>query len=1370
LPISARREEIERAIVAGQVVIVAGETGSGKTTQIPKMLLELGYGGIGQGEKPGGRDRRPRMIAHTQPRRIAARATAQRIAEELGVELGQAVGYQVRFRDHSSAATRLKVMTDGVLLAQIQRDPQLRAYDAIIIDEAHERSLNIDFLLGYLSNLLPRRPDLKLIITSATIDSALFAAHFGRDPEHPAPVIEVSGRTYPVEIRYRPLGGAGAPEDQPTAIAAAARELMRAGDGDILVFCSGEREIRDAADVLEADLNGIGGGGGGGRGGGRGTGGGRVEILPLYSRLSAAEQHRVFEPHAARRIVLATNVAETSLTVPGIHYVIDPGTARVSRYSKATKVQRLPIEPISQASANQRAGRCGRIAKGVCVRLYSREDFEARPPFTDPEILRTSLASVILQMLAVGVVATPAEVARFPFVQPPDTRAVTDGVRVLEELGAIEDAGGRARLTDVGRELAAIPLDPRLARMIVEGRRLGVEREVIVVAAALSIQDPRERPLEFQAQADQLHARFVDPSSDFLALLNLWEYLRAARHAGSASAFRRLVRREYLAYLRIREWQDLVAELRRAVKGAGRGSGGQSKSQRPMPPGRLAGAGAAPSGEAEAPPVAASDKAAGRWRLDWPGELIHRALLQGLLSQIGLQQVTPTRAKDAARRGGPKRAPAEKSTLYLGARGIRFAIHPGSALRRKPPAWLMAAELVETSRLWGRVCAAIKPEWVEQAAPQLARRSYAEPRWSAKRGAAVINEKVTVYGLPVVAARSVLLARVDPALARELFIRHALVEGDWRSHHRFDQDNRALLEQAEEFAARSRRAGPALSDEDLFSFYDRRLPESVTSGAHFDAWWKRARQSEPDLLTFSTDHLAAEAAAASRDFPDHWTQDGFALPLTYEYSLGQEHGGVTVHIPIERAGQMSRDGFDWQVPGLRRDLVAALIKTLPKPLRAELLPAQETARRALERIGEPQDQVTAAGRIRPLTEALTSAFDDLRGVHVPPGAWRPESLPDYLRITFRVEDSKGREVASGRNLGQVLAQATAALNAAIERVAAASATARARARPAAVGAPATAGAAAAGAAAARGANAQAGPAGGRSALTGAGGRRGAAGHGHGAVGGANAQAGAASGQGPGGDVGGVPLGGQTGLAIALREQLLGELALAPGRLTSRLRPEQALPLAASHYPSVAALTLDAQRAVIAAALDQAGVLGSAASGRDAANGAALASAGVTDQAAFEKLRSQLRDGLEGRAHEALRTASDLITMAGRIDQDAEEITEAALADSVRDIRAHLARLLADGFLSRAGLGRLKDLRRYLAAEACRLARLGANRAREAQALAELAQVERAAAAAPGVPAELPWMIEEFRVSLFAQQLGTAYPISAKRIARALAQA
>jgi ATP-dependent helicase HrpA len=1222
----------------------------------------------------------------------------------------------------------------------------------------------------------------------------LFAAHFGRDRDHPAPVIEVSGRTYPVEIRYRPLGQEGVPEDQPTAIAAAVRELLRQGDGDILVFCSGEREIRDAADTLVADL-------GARLVSGKSAAPGKMpdkaprpplEILPLYSRLSAADQHRVFESHSARRVVLATNVAETSLTVPGIHYVIDPGTARISRYSKATKVQRLPIEPVSQASANQRAGRCGRIAAGVCIRLYSEEDFESRPPFTEPEILRTSLAAVILQMLAVGVVDSAADVARFPFVQPPDTRAVTDGVRVLEELGAIQtagadrrkgarggqrgqprkngpkpddrggnggnrgggsngdsgaestDPGGCTQLTPIGRELARIPLDPRLARMIVEASKLGVEREVTIIAAALSIQDPRERPLEFQAQADQSHARFNDPGSDFLSFLNLWEYLRSARKAGSSSAFRRLVRREYLNYLRIREWQDLVKELGRAV----RASPGprqennkrqrRTRSTRPMPSGaaptsvgnqdgdqrrlepdqaRLAAVGNQEGGPRALEPdqaslTAADNQGHDQWRLDWPAEQIHRALLAGLVSRIGMRQVTNLKAKAGRNREeAAGRDKTRRSNQYLGARGISFAIFPGSVLRNKPPAWLMEAELVETSRLWARTTAAIDPEWVEQAAPHLLKRSYAEPRWSAKRGAAIINEKVLVYGLPVVTARPVALERIDRAAARELFIRHALVEGDWRTDHEFYARNRELIDQAEALAARSRLASPVIDDEDLFDFYDQRLPTDVTSTRRFDAWWKKVRPREPDRLTLTPRHLAEEVRDASADFPEQWVQGDISLPLSYEYAPGSDQDGVTVHIPVATARRLAPEGFDWQVPGLRGNLIAALIRTLPKGLRAELLPAQATAAQALQALGPPSDWRGSDGRPQPLTEALAHVFKALRGVYVAAEAWNPAAIPDFLKITFQVEDPKGRTMAQGHDLATVVAQATADVPAAIERVAAASQVPDADQSPALsqscqvttselAGPPKSAPAT----------NTSHRP---------------------------------------------EPVPPQRDLSRRneIREELLAALALGSGRLTSRLRPEQALPLAASRYPAVADLTLDVQRAVIEAEMGRRGL--------------------PADQNAYDQLRDDLRESLEDTVYGALATASALVAKANRIEAEASRVTALPVLNSILDIKGHLARLMGAGFISRAGTGRFKDLERYLKAEEYRLERLGVSRAREDRGLAELEELAQAvrAAAAAGTPApvleQVEWMIEELRVSLFARPLGTAYPVSAKRVRAAL---
>ncbi|HXT88378.1 MAG TPA: ATP-dependent RNA helicase HrpA, partial [Trebonia sp.] len=822
LPVSQRKDDIAAAIRDHQVVIVAGETGSGKTTQIPKICLELGRGVTGQ-------------IGHTQPRRIAARTVAERIAEELGTPLGDIVGYKVRFTDRSGDTTAVKLMTDGILLAEIGTDRNLSRYDTLIIDEAHERSLNIDFILGYLRQLLPRRPELKVIITSATIDPERLAEHF-KDAKtgKPAPIIEVSGRTYPVEVRYRPIGD---PEqetdedrDQVTAIVDAIGELEREGPGDILVFLSGEQEIRDTADALKGRAH--------------------TDVLPLYSRLSSAEQHRVFEvpanrTMASRRVVLATNVAETSLTVPGIRYVIDPGTARISRYSLRTKVQRLPIEAISQASANQRKGRCGRVADGICIRLYSEEDFESRPEFTDPEIQRTNLASVILQMAA----ARLGDVRRFPFVDPPDPRAITDGVKLLEELNAVKDD----RLTETGRQMARLPVDPRIARMIIESGKQGCAREILVIAAALSIQDPRERPSDNQQAADTAHRRFAQPESDFLAFVALWDYLAEQQRELSGSAFRRLCRAEFLNYLRVREWQDLHGQLSSLSRDLGINTK-TSSSER---------------------------------------QLVHTALLAGLLSQVGMKFVlTPSRPGVNGRPGGAPERGRRPLPEYLGARGTKFAVFPGSGLARKPPDWLVAAELVETSRLWARTVAAIEPEWVEPVAAHLVKHSYSEPHWSRNTGAAVALEKVTLYGIPIIADRTVLLHRIDPVLARELFISHALVEGDWQTRHHFFRDNAKLISEASELEQRARRRGLVAGEETLYAFYDARVPKEAVSARHFDTWWKKARHETPDLLTLKLDDLLSDAAddLDVGAYPEVWTSasagltgNGNGLSLSYAF-------------------------------------------------------------------------------------------------------------------------------------------------------------------------------------------------------------------------------------------------------------------------------------------------------------------------------------------------------------------------------------------------------------------------------------------------------------------------------------------------------
>ncbi|HEY6422654.1 MAG TPA: ATP-dependent RNA helicase HrpA, partial [Pseudonocardiaceae bacterium] len=954
LPVSQRKDEIAAAIRDHQVVIVAGETGSGKTTQIPKICLELGRGIRG-------------TIGHTQPRRLAARTVAERIASELDVEVGGVVGWKVRFTDRASDDTLVKLMTDGILLAEIQPDRLLRQYDTLIIDEAHERSLNIDFVLGYLKQLLPRRPDLKVIITSATIDPERFSQHFNG-----APVIEVSGRTYPVEIRYRPLGADSADErDQTQAICDAVAELRAEGPGDVLVFLSGEREIRDTRDALAAlSLP-------------------DTEILPLYARLPAAEQHRVFQPPgtggrhtvhgsatragegttragggATRRIVLATNIAETSLTVPGIRYVIDAGTARISRYSRRLKVQRLPIEPVSQASAAQRAGRCGRTSDGICIRLYSAEDFQSRPEFTDPEIVRTHLASVILQMAALDL----GDVAAFGFMDPPDRRQISDGVALLRELGALQEhpTGGLGALeerptwglTRVGRTLAQLPLDPRLARMVVAANRNGCLREVLVIAAALSIQDPRERPAGAEAAADAQHARFADKTSDFLAYLNLWGYLDERQRALSSSQFRKLCKAEFLHYLRVREWQDLHGQLRQITRGLG------------MPAGT--------AGDADAAQV-------------------HISLLAGLLSHIGLL--------DAETRD------------YLGARGARFAVFPGSVLFRKPPRWVMAAELVETSRLWGRIAARIEPQWVEPLAGHLVKRSYSEPHWERTRGAVVAYEKVTLYGVPIVASRKVAYGSIDPELSRELFLRHALVEGDWETRHAFFHANRAMLADVEELEQRARRRDILVDDETLFAFYDKRIPPEIVSAQHFDSWWRQASKTQPDLLDFDLAMLITSDGVSEQDFPGSWRHGALELELSYQFEPGSDADGVTVHVPLPVLNQVDAAPFTWQIPGLREELVVALLRSLPKPLRRQLVPVPDHARALLARMTPDSDQIAGSAGVEPLLDALERELHHA-GLAVRHADWQLGQVPAYLTITFRVLDGD-RTLAEGTDLEEL---------------------------------------------------------------------------------------------------------------------------------------------------------------------------------------------------------------------------------------------------------------------------------------------------------------------------------------------------------------
>ena len=969
LPISQRRDDIAAAIRDHQVVVVAGETGSGKTTQLPKICLELGRGAGGRGG----------MVGHTQPRRIAARSVAERLAAETRTSLGDEIGYQVRFTDRTSPSTRIKVMTDGILLAELQRDRQLRRYDTIIIDEAHERSLNIDFLLGYLKQLLPRRPDLKLVITSATIDPERFARHFSDRHGRPAPIIEVSGRTYPVEIRYRPLvvaTGSGDEEiddegevlvrDQTEAILDAVRELSAEGPGDILVFLPGEREIRDTADAL-ADL--------------KPDRGRSLEIIPLFSRLSAAEQHRVFSSHGAtvRRVVLATNVAETSLTVPGIRYVVDPGLARISRYSLKTKVQRLPIEAVSQASARQRSGRCGRVEAGIAIRLYAEEDFESRPEFTDPEILRTNLASVILQMTSLGL----GDVGRFPFVEPPDRRNVSAGVQLLEELGALvptSSTGERRRrgdLTKVGRRLARLPIDPRLGRMILEAERLGCVREILVISAALSLQDPRERPLEEQAQADQLHARFKDPTSDFLTWLNLWRHLRAQQRELSSSAFRRMCKREYLNYLRVREWQDFESQLRQVCKELKVELGKEPAWARRRASEEVETAGA-----------------------PYDADGIHQALLAGLLSHVGVLE-----ERDRSAPGQKPRGPRE----YVGARGARFAIFPGSGLRGKNPTYLMAGELVETGRLWARQNAAIKPEWAERIGAHLVKRTYSEPHWSRRRGSVMAYERVTLYGVPLATDRPVAFGTIDRELSRELFIRHALVYGEWSSRHRFLAENQRLLEEAEELEHRARRRDIVVDEHTLFDFYDARVGPDVVSGAHFDQWWKQERRTRPDLLTFDPAMLTHDTAEEVRadDFPGAWRGEGLTFPISYHFEPGAADDGLTIDVPVATLNRVAADDFSWNVPGVRHELVTSLIRSLPKNLRVSFVPAPDKAREFLAAVPPGEE---------PLLASLERWARSSTGVVIPRDAWDWSKVPPHLQPTYRVVGETGDEQARGKDL------------------------------------------------------------------------------------------------------------------------------------------------------------------------------------------------------------------------------------------------------------------------------------------------------------------------------------------------------------------
>jgi ATP-dependent helicase HrpA len=1211
-------------------VIVAGETGSGKTTQLPKLCLELGRGVRG-------------AIAHTQPRRLAARAAAERIADELGLELGGAVGYAVRFSDRTGEETLVRLVTDGLLLAEIQRDRTLLRYDTIIIDEAHERSLNIDFLLGYLGRLFPQRPDLKLIIASATIDAERFSRHFGG-----APVIEVSGRTYPVEVRYRPLSGdepaAGEPDsgsgpsDPVEAIGDAVEELLRDGPGDVLVFQSGEREIRDTSEFLTGRL------------------GPKVEVLPLYARLSHAEQRRVFAPHRGRRVVLATNVAETSLTVPGIGSVVDPGAARISRFSGRLKVQRLPIEAISKASADQRKGRCGRTSDGICIRLYSEQEFADRPEFTEPEILRTSLASVLLQMASLGL----GEVEDFGFIDPPDRRQIRDGIGLLEELGAFDPAAtlpGR-RLTALGRRLARLPVDPRLGRMVLEADRLACADEVIVIAAALSIQEVRERPAEHRAEADQQHDRFADAGSDFVSYLNLWNHLRDQQRELSGSQFRKRCRSEFLHYLRVREWQDLVAQLRQAARTAN-----VTLNQSPADP-----------------------------------RQIHLALLSGLLSQIGVRNV--------ARRD------------YDGARGARFAIFPGSALARNPPAWVMVAELVETSRLWGRTAAAIQPAWVEPLAGALLKRTYDDPHWEKRRGSVVATLRATLYGLPVIAGRKVAYHGIDPAFSREQFIRRALIEGDWDARHDFLSHNAELVASVEELEHRVRRRDILVSDAVLFDFYDARIPADVVSGAHFNDWWSQQRGTAVHQLDFSRELLIGpDAPADALDpsaRPDAWRQGDLTLPLTYRFEPGDDHDGVTVDVPLAALAGLRPDGFDWLVPALRNELVIALIRSLPKELRRPLVPVPALAAEVVANL-KP--------RHGPLLDALTVELERLRGVRVGPDAWDLDRLPAHLRMTFRAVDADGRPIAADIDLDRLrerlrprLRVALAAATVGLERHGMRSADFGTLPRTVAL-------------------------------------------------------------PGSGDAVRAYPALIDEGDAVgvlALETQLAQQTAMRAGtRRLLRLTVPSPSRAAQRTLSGPASLTLaGAPHGSLAGVLDD--VVGAAIDGLvDAAGGPAWS------EVDFSTLRDRVAAGLVAASTELLALVVGILDARAAVHRRLDALSaDASLRPARLDVATQLGSLVYDGFATATGSERLPDVLRYLKGAVRRLERLPDGRAQDTDRMRVIGELEHDLAlriAAWPVGGQLPpgldgvaWMIQELRVGSFAQGLGVRGQVSAKRIRRALA--
>ena len=1352
LPVSAARDDIAKAVSSSQVVIVSGQTGSGKTTQLPKILLELGRGTHG------------RQIVHTQPRRLAARTVAERIASEMGVHLGDEIGYQVRFTDETSPKTRLRVVTDGILLAQIQRDPQLRQYDTIVIDEAHERSLNIDFLLGYLTALLPKRRDLKLIITSATIDSVKFQEHFEHALHEKVPVIEVSGRTYPVQVVYEPLGTApalmrhvpgfetgampgeesyaelsAAPSDggrdrgssrepdmdMPTAVARACAELIihsshERGARDILVFASGERDIHEfenalrrhygprADDMRHPDA---------------------IEIMPLFARLSSKEQHRVFEPHTHQRIVIATNVAETSLTVPGIRYVVDPGTARISRYSKTAKVQRLPIEPISQASADQRSGRCGRIADGIAIRLYSREDYETRPRFTEPEILRTSLGAVVLHMLSVGVARTAEDVTNFGFIDPPDMKAVSDGFNELTELKAIGRKRGEVTLTHVGRQLARIPIDVRLGRMVIEAAKSSTPdtlAAVLVIVAFLSLQDPRERPDEARDEADRIHNRYADPSSDYLTALNIWDRIFQADGEPSNNALRRICKSEYFSWLRVRQWKDLVNQLTEMCREL------KFKVGSPQPVSR-------PDLAVRQLPI--NQQAAHSLCCSWDDRGIHTSMLSGLLSMMGMQIVREPKASDfaglkgAAKAKAIKRAQKMAKNDYQGARGTHFALFPASAVAKSTPQWVMSTELVETSRLWARYSAAIDPAWAEPLAGQLTRTTYAEPHWSGSRGSAVATAKVLLYGLPIIADRTVQWGRINPMEARDFLIRQGLVEGDVQQRFSYDDflaRNRDILDEAAEDASRTRQVSQSVSDEDLYDFYQSVIPNDVTCVADLAKWWKREHGEHPHLLDFDPDKVERLSSAESvslADYPDHWHALGtdgqpIDLRLSYIYDPHDPADGVTVHVPLKALSRLTPEQFTWNVPGLLDELIVGLIKSLPKSLRVQFVPAPDTARKIRAWIDDRYPALPGTGTSDgqghawpDLPHVFTQAAIDTVNAQIHPEVltgelW--EKLPAYLRMTFSIEqqlpaprNARGRRHARG----PVKVLGSGKSLTALQRQFAEQAEASAR----------------------RMVEHKAEQAASQGKL----------------VEQANLlhKAGATS----------------ESRAVMLWRGALDALRMPSERISSRWLGAEALMLASAPYPSTKALVEDLQLATVKRLLPNIDTL---------PDDDALADAvmGVTE--VYE-------DTVYALAHDVIA----ILRAYANVDKATSGKADLPMLSVLQSVREHIATLVFPGFIGATPPAALPRIPKYLEADLIRLTKAKNDKNRdvrwaweadEAQQLVDKA-VQRAKTEPAGPRHEAltkqaddaRWMLEEFYVSLWAQELGTAKPVSLQRIKKTL---